>query len=366
MGTHMMKTKFQSRVTFRLAGTKITYSLLLLALYLAAHSAQAASLPGITEFIDQMVVKHHFNRTELKNVFDHAQHLPNVIEAISRPATSKPWLEYRAAFVNAERIKFGLKYWNKYRQALQSAERKYGVPQEIILAVIGVETIYGQDAGKFRTLDALTTLAFDYPRRAEFFRNQLENYLLLAREQQLDLLATRGSYAGALGIPQFMPSSYRNHAVDFSGNQKIDLLNEPRDAIGSVANYLKNYGWDTGITKTGEALAHAGDEQSKRLIAVPVSVGENNSVGVTATRHTLTAWSAVGVVPSVNTGKTAGIAMEKTARLLEFTLADGKEFWLVFNNFEVITRYNNSDFYAMSVFQLAEALQQAHNASAAK
>ncbi|MCR4302882.1 MAG: lytic murein transglycosylase B [Gallionella sp.] len=332
----------------------------LLALSLSVHSVQAASLPGIPEFIDEMVARHHFKRAELEKVFDRAQHLPVVIEAISRPATTKPWLEYRAAFVNPERIRLGLKFWNKYRQALQSAEQKYGVPQEIILAVIGVETVYGQDAGTFRTLDALTTLAFDYPRRAEFFRNELENYLLLAREQQLDLLAIRGSYAGALGIPQFMPSSYRNLAVDFNGNNRIDLLREAGDAIGSVANYLKSYGWDAGNQHTGDPLSNEGAAQLKHPVAVQVQVRENNGIGETAATRTLAAWSAAGVAPGED------IDQAETARLIDFTLAESKEFWLVFNNFEVIARYNNSDFYAMSVFQLAEALKAARKINPAK
>ncbi|OFZ67193.1 MAG: lytic murein transglycosylase B [Betaproteobacteria bacterium RBG_16_56_24] len=332
----------------------------LLAVSLSVHSAQAVSLPGIPEFIDEMVARHHFKRVELEKAFDRAQHLPVVIEAISRPATTKPWLEYRANFVNPERIRLGLKFWNKYRQALQSAEQKFGVPQEIILAVIGVETVYGQDAGTFRTLDALTTLAFDYPRRAGFFRNELENYLLLAREQQLDLLAIRGSYAGALGIPQFMPSSYRNHAVDFNGNNRIDLLREAKDAIGSVANYLKSYGWDAGMQNTGDPLSNEGVAQLKHPVAVRVQVRENNGIGETAATRTLAAWFAAGVVPGEN------IAQTETARLIDFTLAESKEFWLVFNNFEVIARYNNSDFYAMSVFQLAEALKAARKISLAK
>src|SRR5450756_2300754 len=222
---------------------KVIYAIPLLVLFLAVHSAHAATLPGIPEFIDEMVAKHKFKRAELESVFAHAQHVPAVIDAISRPATTKPWLEYRAAFVNSQRIKLGLEFWHRYRKTLRRAERKYGVPQEIIVAVIGVETVYGQDAGNFRTIDALTTLAFDYPRRADFFRSELENYLLLARKQQFNLLAIRGSYAGALGIPQFMPSSYRTYAVDFNGNHRIDLMHEARDAIGSVASYLKGYGW---------------------------------------------------------------------------------------------------------------------------
>jgi len=328
------------------------YAIPLLLLSFAAHSAGAATLPGIPEFIDEMVVKHKFKRAELEKVFGQAQYLPNVIETISRPATLKPWPEYRLAFVNQERISLGLKFWKKYRQTLQSAERKYGVPQEIILAVIGVETVYGQDAGTFRTIDALTTLAFDYPRRGDFFRSELENYLLLAREQQFNLMAIRGSYAGALGIPQFMPSSYRTYAVDFNGNHRIDLLKEPRDAIGSVASYLKAYGW-VGVVR--EKSAQTKSPELTPPVAVRVQVSEDKCAGEIATPRTVAAWSAAGIVPGENLAN----VQDEPARLIDFTVAEGKEFWLVFNNFDVITRYNNSDFYAMTVFQLAEAIKQA-------
>ena len=303
----------------------------------------AVTLPGIPEFIDEMVARHQFKRDELVNVFARAQHRPEIIEAISRPATIKPWLEYRAAFVNRQRVKLGLEFWNKYRQTLRRAERKYGVPQEIIVAVIGVETIYGQNAGHFRVLDALTTLAFDYPRRADFFRGELENYLLLAREQQFDLLAIRGSYAGAMGIPQFMPGSYRNYAVDFNANHTIDLLREERDAIGSVANYLQGYGWI-----------------KSEPVAVRAQVSDEICPGEIRTPRSLAEWVAAGVKPGMHTDP------EKSARLIDFTVEEGKEFWLAFNNFEVITRYNNSDFYAMSVFQLAEALKAARKTGVPK
>ncbi len=308
---------------------------LLLAIYLAVPSAFPVTLPGIPDFIDEMVDKHHFDRNELTLLFERVNDKPQIIDAISRPATIKPWLEYRAVFVNDKRIKPGLAFWNKYRKTLARAERKYGVPREIIVALIGVETLYGQNAGTFRTIDALTTLAFDYPRRAEFFRDELENYLLLAREQQFDLLDVKGSYAGAMGIPQFMPSSYRKYAVDFNGNHRIDLFNEPADAIGSVANYLKEYGWIRG-----------------GLVAVRAKVGEGCCAD-NATRS-LAEWADAGVVPTVK------IRWDEYARLLDYTVVDGKEYWLGFNNFDVITRYNNSDFYAMSVFQLAEALKAAH------
>jgi membrane-bound lytic murein transglycosylase B len=336
---------------------KLINILTLLALYIGLNSAHAVSLPGIPEFIDEMVAKHKFKRAELEKVFDLAQNVPAVIDAISKPFTSKPWPEYRANFVNPQRIRLGLLFWNKYRKTLRRAELKYGVPQDIIVAVIGVETIYGQDAGNFRTLDALTTLAFGYPQRGDFFRSELENFLLLAREQQFDLLSIRGSYAGALGIPQFMPSSYRIYAVDFNNNHKINLLHEEKDAIGSVASYLKGYGWESGIT---DKSVHSKGALTSPPVAVRAQFNEQICAGDISTPRTLEAWSADGFVPEVN------LPPNLTARLVDFTVGDGKEFWLVFNNFDVITRYNNSDYYAMSVFQLAEALKEARKLTRAK
>lgn len=308
---------------------------LLSLLLLGSCAAQAAELPGIPPFIDEMVAKHQFRRAELEQVFARAQHRPAIIEAISRPSTARPWPEYRASFVNRQRVRLGLEFWDKYRATLRRAEKKYGVPQEIIVALIGVETIYGRNAGSYRVLDALTTLAFDYPRRADFFRSELEHYLLLARDQQFDLLAIRGSYAGAMGVPQFMPSSYRKYAVDFNGNGTVDLLREDRDAIGSVANYLLGYGWIEGEGVTVRADM-AGD--------APADI---------KTPRILADWAVQGVKPE------AKVAQDKPLRLLEFTVGAGKEYWLAQNNFEVITRYNNSDYYAMSVFQLAEELKKA-------
>ncbi len=325
---------------------KLNFTISSLVLCCAAQLASAADLPGIPEFIDEMVAKHQFRRGELQMLFARAQHKPSIIAAISRPATSKPWLEYRASFVNAQRIRYGLEFWRKHSASLQRAEQQYGVPQEIIIAIIGVETIYGKNAGTFRTLDALTTLAFDYPRRAEFFRSELEHYLLLAHEQQFNLLATRSSYAGAMGIPQFMPSSYRKYAVDFNGNHKIDLLHEEVDAIGSVANYMQGYGW-------------MGAKDMQPPITVQAKIVRKDWIGEMSNARTLKEWLLAGIAPQVD------LPLELSARLVDYTVDNGKELWLVFNNFEVITRYNNSDFYAMSVFQLAEELKAARNASVA-
>jgi membrane-bound lytic murein transglycosylase B len=302
----------------------------------ASSAALAADLTGIPEFINEMVAKHQFKRDELVLVFQEAEHRQDVIDAMNMPSTLKPWQEYRASFINPKRIDGGLKFWIKHADALERAEKLYGVPQEVIIAIIGVETLYGRHAGNYRTLDALTTLTFDYPRRVEFFRNELEQYLLLAREQSFDMLSIRASYAGALGIPQFMPSSYRKNAVDFNGDGIIDLMKGAEDAIGSVANYLRQYGW-----KPGEPVA---------VRAVVEDVKRPNDVGAA---RSLEAWGALGVSPQGKFG--AGIY----AYLLDFTLPDSKEYWLGFNNFAVITTYNNSSYYAMSVYQLALELRKA-------
>jgi membrane-bound lytic murein transglycosylase B len=316
-----------------------TFALISLWLLATSQVSPAAELPGIPQFIDEMVAKHQFKRDELEQVFHRAEFRQDVIDAITTPATLKPWLEYRASFVNPKRISGGLKFWNQYAPALQRAEKIYGVPQEVIIAVIGVETLYGRNAGNYRTLDALTTLAFDYPKRVDFFRSELEQYLLLAREQSFDLLAVRASYAGALGIPQFMPSNYRRLGVDFNHDGKVDLLNDPEDAIGSVANYLNRYGWISG-------------EQ----VAMRAQVKDESRIGSTIIARSMTAWAAAGVTPAdkVDPGM--------YAYLVGFTVGNSKEYWFGFNNFAVITTYNNSTYYAMSVFQLAEELRAARNA----
>lgn len=306
---------------------------LLLVFFIPA--AMAMDLPGIPQFIDEMVVKHQFKREELVKIFDEASYRQDVIDAINRPSTLKPWLEYRAAFINPKRINGGMKFWLKYADVLERAEKTYGVPQEIIIAIIGVETLYGHQAGNYRTLDALTTLSFDYPRRVDFFRSELEHYLLLAREQNFDILNVRASYAGALGIPQFMPSSYRKNAVDFNGDGKIDLMTGTEDAIGSVANYLRQYGW-----KPGELVA---------MRAKAEDVKRPNDVGAA---RSLFAWRNLGVTP------VEPVADSVYAYLLDFTLPREKEYWFGFNNFAVITTYNNSSYYAMSVYQLALELRK--------
>lgn len=303
----------------------------------AFFPVQAADLPGIPAFIDEMVARHQFKRSELEQVFRLAEYRPDAIEAISRPPTLKPWLEYRANFVNRERIEGGLKFWEKYERVLARAQREFGVPAEYIVAIIGVETLYGRRTGRFRALDVLTTLAFDYPRRADFFRAELEQFLLLAREQGFNLLEINASYAGALGIPQFMPSNFRKYALDYNGNGRVDILHEAEDAIGSVANYFKHYGWRSG-----------------EPVALPAKISDPQRLGKLTEVKPLVGWrNDAGVVPAV---KTEGVL--PPAWLLDLTLGNDKEYWLVFENFDVIMRYNISSFYALTVHQLAQLLRE--------
>lgn len=307
-----------------------------LTLTLALPAAQAYDSAAIPGFIDEMVQKHHFHRDELEQLFQKARYQQSIIDAITAPATLKPWPEYRANFINAARIKAGLKFWQQNERLVKRAEQEFGVPEAVTVALIGVETFYGKQAGKYRVVDALCTLAFDYPPRAAFFRSELEQFLLLAREQEYNLLSVKGSYAGALGISQFMPSSYRKYAVDFNHDGHIDLINERADAIGSAANYLKQFGWVRG-----------------EPMAVRASLNTATRPADAKQPRTLAAWAAAGVQADG-----AG-ANERMAQLLDFTVPEGKEFWLAFANFGVVKTYNNSDFYAMSVLQLAEALEAA-------
>jgi membrane-bound lytic murein transglycosylase B len=310
-------------------------SISLLVLLLSSHVAMAAQLPGIPQFMDEMVARHDFKRADLERVFRRAEQRPDVIEAIERPATLKPWAEYRANFVNPQRIRDGLGFWKNNETYLQRAQQQFGVPAEYIVSIIGVETMYGKQTGRFRALDALTTLAFAYPRRAPYFRAELEQYLLLAREQDFDLLSVNSSYAGALGIPQFMPGNYRKYALDYNGNGRVDILHEPADAIGSVANYFKHYGWRSGEPVATQVRVAEGSDLGDMMVARPV-MGWTTDSGVS--------FESVpeGVLPP--------------AWMLDLTLEQGKEYWLVFENFDVIMRYNISSYYAMSVHQLAQAL----------
>ena len=288
----------------------------------------------VQQFIDEMVEKHDFNRDELVSKLASAKKLDGVLEAISKPAEKVlTWKEYRPIFVTSKRIKGGNKFLKQHHETLQRAEKEYGVPAEIITAIIGVETYYGRLSGKTQVFDSLVTLGFDYPPRSRFFLSELEQFLLLTREEDVDVKDVRGSYAGAMGMPQFISSSYRHYAVDFDGDGKRDLWNSTADVIGSVANYFKVHGWKTG----GQ-------------VVIPARI--NGSIEETRNRlkpHTRIAdLAAKGVIPD------AAVDDEEKATVITLKGKKGKEYWLGLDNFYVITRYNHSSLYSMAVYQLSQ------------
>lgn len=317
---------------------------LLLAPSVMAAPARGAALdPEIRAFVQEMAERHGFESAVLEKAFRQTRHLESIIRAMDAPATSLPFHEFRARHVTDSRIAGGLQFWSQHQALLEKAAAEYQVPPELIVATIGIETIFGRRTGNVAVLDALTTLAFGYPRRAAFFRSELEQFLLLARENGLPLNAVKGSFAGAIGIPQFMPSSYRKYAIDFDRDGMRDLRGVA-DAIGSVANYYRNFGW-----KAGEA------------VIVPVDVGDTPldallSAGITP--HLAVAeFRKRGVVPLEL------VADDVPAALFSAQTDSGIRYWLGLNNFYVITRYNRSINYALVVNELASTLRRQRLAS---
>ena len=311
----------------------------------AITATGAARRPEVQAFIDNMVVRHGFDQSQLLNLFGQVQFRDDIIARMTRPAERVlVWHEYRDIFLDRQRIEGGAAFWQEHADTLARAERVYGVPAEIIVAIIGVETRYGRITGRDGVMDALTTLAFDFPRRADFFRSELEHYLLLAREEQIDPLSLKGSYAGAMGIAQFMPSSYRAYAIDFSGDGRRDLWNNPVDAIGSVASYLAEHGWQ----RDGRVTVDVTLENAE--------ASELTSNGLDRPQRSLRDWQAQGVRPQI-----AGLDATLAANLLAFEAQWGTWYQLTFNNFYVITRYNRSRLYAMAVYELAQAIRSAYS-----
>ena len=292
-------------------------------------------------FIQEMVKKHHFNKKYLKTLFAQAKLHESILEAIARPAEAKPWYQYRPIFVTKKRTQGGIAFWKKNAEALARAEKKYGVPQEIIVAIIGVETRYGKHAGRYPVFDALATLAFAYPPRAKFFKSELEHFLLMTREEKISPNKLLGSYAGAMGMPQFISSSFRHYAIDFDGDGKRDLWNNPTDAIGSVANYFRKHHWKPGQAITQKVQVY-GDKLSKLIyknLKPSHSVLELRNNGV--------------LLPDIKSNNGKG-------KLLKFKTSDAEEYWVGWDNFYVITRYNHSALYSMAVYQLSQKIKQGY------
>lgn len=326
----------------------VTLCLLLLTVSPLVHANKLSprsfeNMQPINQFIREMVQKHDFKQTELEELFQKVKLHPSILEAIARPAEGKPWYDYRPIFVTKSRIKGGLKFWDQHKDALEQASNVYGVPKEIIASIIGVETRYGRHTGRYPIIDSLSTLAFAYPPRSKFFKSELEQYLLMTREERLDPLALNGSYAGAMGMPQFISSSFRRYAVDFDKSGQRNLWESPTDAIGSVANYFKKHHWRTGEPIATKVTVHG--ERYRLLL----------SKGIRPDKTQQELLDNGVVLPN-------GLPTQLQGKLVAFETKTGPEYWVVWHNFYVISRYNHSALYSMAVFQLSEQIYAQYNA----
>ena len=310
--------------------------------FVSSVYADAALLQrkDVQQFVNVLVKDYHFDRKQVSATLREANFQPQIIESMEKPYEKKSWDMYKGLFLTKERVQSGIQYWQSNQKALARAEKEFGVPAPIIVAIIGVETLYGKHQGNYRVLDALTTLAFDYPKRSDFFAKELREYLLLCREHHVPATQYMGSYAGAMGKPQFMPSSYRFYAVDFTGKGTRDLINNDQDVIGSVANYFHKHGWklDSGIAEPAKVRGL----RYKKLAT-------NSKFANYDVRRLF----ASGVSPMA--GK---VSHSGRAGLIELSTDKGEEYWLAYPNFYVITHYNTSPQYALVVFLLAKQLQQ--------
>ena len=336
-----MNSPLQSQALIRCAKLLTTVCL---SLCMTAALAASTDFPkeNVDAFVERMQ-KHGFDETEVRALIDKAEHKQAIIDAMTRPAEGvMQWHKYRKIFLKPARVEAGVEFWNEHADTLARAEKELGVPAEYIVAIIGVETRFGRYTGKWRVVDALATLGFNYPKRGKFFTSELEHFMLMTREQNLDPFELKGSYAGAMGLGQFISSSYRNFAIDFDGDNKADLWNV-EDAIGSVANYFAKHGWQAGKPvgyRVG--INKVPPENALSLHGKPEKPWNDLK-------------QAYGL--RLHDGQ-----IEKTepTALLEFNQADHKEYWVALNNFYVITRYNHSKLYAMAVHQLATEISKRH------
>jgi membrane-bound lytic murein transglycosylase B len=295
--------------------------------------------PALVSLVDEMVSSEGFAREEVIKILSGAEHRQTVIDAMSKPAEGMAWHRYRKIFMTESRVEDGVKFWNQYRTELERAEHEYGVPAEFIVAIIGVESRFGEYRGAHLVLDSLVTLVIDFPRRSKFFSGELREYLVLCREEGFEPAEIKGSYAGAMGYPQFIASSYRAYAVDFSGDGKVDLINDPVDAIGSVANYFVRNGWE----RDGAVLAPEGGDGSA-YAALSDNTLKAGLTGADLKDHS-------GQTP-------AGLAADQSLGIVRLEGEEGEIFRITLENFYVITRYNRSVLYAMAVYELSEEIRK--------
>jgi membrane-bound lytic murein transglycosylase B len=317
--------------------------LLAAAIFLGAQPLAAAALdtrrPEVQEFIATMVRHDSFDRRRLRKWLRAAEIQPAILEAMDRPAErAKLWYEYRPIFVNEQRIQEGVDFWTLHRAELERASAQSGVPPEYLVAILGVETYYGRLTGRYRVLDALATLAFDYPARAKFFKGELEQFFLLTREAAIDPLTATGSYAGAMGAPQFMPSNYRRYAVDADHDGRVDLWSNWPDVFASIGNYFKEHGWNPGEPVLSEA-----------------SIEPDNPETLDGRQLNLT--ETVGMLRAHGIRFDSPMPVTAPALLIAADGIDGIQWRVGYENFYVITRYNHSALYAMAVYDLASAVK---------
>jgi membrane-bound lytic murein transglycosylase B len=329
----------------RLIFMKRIFSLALVSILSASCLAQQH--PGAEEFAAKAAAEYQLDREEIMALLHDARFKQSIVDAISRPAEAKPWYEYRPIFITDKRIAGGIEFWRENEDLVRQAAERFAVDPQIIVAIIGVETFYGRITGGYRVLDALATLSFYYPDtgndRSDFFSRELTQFLLLGNEETLPLREVTGSYAGAMGLGQFMPSSYREYAVDLDGDGRRDLWSSMPDVIGSVANYLHRHGWEAG-----------------QPVAWPASVAEGADTALVANRDfnpqkTMAELAAGGFTPS-GTAADGRVTAETPATVTRLEESDGDRYWITFKNFYVITRYNRSPLYAMAVHELSEAI----------
>jgi len=294
--------------------------------------------PDVKVFMETMVREHEYDRETLQDILRQAEIKQKIVDSISRPAEGTlTWAEYRPIFITRERIQAGAVFWHENRAALEKVSSDTGVPIDIMVGIIGVETYFGRITGGHRVLDALATLSFAYPPRSKFFRSELEHFLLLVREEDMQAIDAVGSYAGAMGRPQFMPSSYRAYAVDSTGDGKRDIWNNWTDVAGSIANYFLEHGWKTGEEVVAQATTGTNWSASPpRNILKP--------------EDTVSSLSKKGVMFCTN------LPNDDIAQLITLEGANGGEYWVGFHNFFVITRYNHSAMYALAVHQLGQEI----------
>jgi len=296
--------------------------------------------PEVRKFIGHMARTHGFDARALRTLFAGAQPNRDVLRAIAAPVTSRPWYQFKPLCVDDMQVTEGVQFWHDNAALLERARHDFGVPEDIVIAVIAIESRFGRYAGGYRVIDSLYTLAFVWPNRTAYFRGELEQFLVLTREQGWDAGSVQGSFAGALGWPQFMPSSYRRFALDYSGDGRVDLWNDVADIVGSVANYLQQFGWRDGQPIATRAQLDGVDP--KALLQIGLK------------QQLLSEWQQRGVTSAEDMGQAL------PASLFALELADGPEYWLGFDNFHALLRYNPSRNYAMAVHQLAQEIRTQH------